>query len=70
MVIATRYYTGFRNREEESIKNWILEIQSWRFIPRVAQLREMAMELLQAKGDHKELSKNWVSGYLSCYLTL
>ena len=30
----------------------------------------MAVELLQAKGDHKELDKNWVSGYLSRHLTL
>ena len=56
--------------EEESIKNWVLEIQSWGFPPRVAQLREMAVELLQAKGDHKELGKNWVSGYLSRHPTL
>ncbi len=44
--------------EEEFIKSWVLEIQSWRFLPRVAQLREIAVELLQAKGDHKELGKN------------
>ena len=30
----------------------------------------MAVELLQAKGDHKELGKNWVSGYLSRHPTL
>ena len=53
------------SEEEESIKNWVLEIQSWGFPPRVAQLREMAVELLQAKGDYKELGKNWVSKYLS-----
>ena len=27
----------------------------------------MAVELLQAKGDYKELGKNWVSKYLSRY---
>ena len=54
--------------EEESIKNWVLEIQSWGFPPRVAQLREMAVELLQAKGNHKELSKSWVS-QSSSYIT-
>ncbi len=30
----------------------------------------MAVELLQAKGNHKKLSQNWVSGYLSRHLTL
>ena len=53
--------------EEESIKSWVLEIQSWGFPPRVAQLREMATELLQAKGDYRELEKNWVSAFLDRY---
>ena len=56
--------------EEESIKSWVLEIQSQGFPPRVAQLREMAEELLKAKGDYKELGKNWVSGFLNCHPTL
>ncbi len=50
--------------EEESIKSWVLEIQSWGFPPRVAQLREMATELLQAKGDYREL------GFLDRHPTL
>ena len=37
----------------------MLEIQSWGFPPRISQLREMAEELLQAKGDYKELGTNW-----------
>ncbi len=32
--------------EEESIQKWVLEIQSWGFPPRVAQLREMVNEFL------------------------
>ena len=44
--------------EEESIKSWVLEIQSWGFSPRIAQLQEMAQELLRAKRDYKELGKN------------
>lgn len=44
--------------EEESIENWVLEIQLWGFPPRIAQLQEMAKELLQAKGDYKELGIN------------
>ena len=56
--------------EEECIKIWVLEIQSWGFPPRVAQLREMSRELLRAKGDYKELGKNWVSGFLDRHPTL
>ncbi len=56
--------------EEESIKNWVLKIQSWGFSPRVAQLREMAVELLQAKSDHKEVGTNSVSGYPNRHPTL
>ena len=56
--------------EEESIKSWVLEIKSWGFPPRVAQLREMAKELLRAKDDYKELGKNWVSGFLDRHPTL
>ena len=39
--------------EEESIENWVLEIQSW----------GIAEELLQARGDYKELGINWTSGF-------
>lgn len=31
----------------------------------MAQLREMAEELLQARGDYKELGINWTSGFLA-----
>ena len=53
------------SEEEESIENWVLEIQSWGFSPRVAQLREMAEELLQARGDYKELGINCTPGFLT-----
>ena len=33
----------------------VLEIQSWGFPPRIFQLWEMAEELIQAKGDYKDL---------------
>lgn len=51
--------------EEESIQSWVLEIQSWGFTPRITQLREMAEELLQAKGDYKELGTNWLHDFSS-----
>ncbi len=44
--------------EEESLQTWVLQLQSWGFPPRIAQLREMAQELLRAKQDFKELGKN------------
>ncbi len=56
--------------EEKSIENWVLEIQSWIFLPRVAHLREMAEELLQMKSDYKELGKNWSSGFFSRHTIL
>ncbi len=56
--------------EKESIKNWVLEIQSWRFLRPVTQLQEMAKELLQARHDFKELGTNWTSKFLNCYPVL
>ena len=56
--------------EEDSITSWVLEIQTWEFPPRVAQLKEMGEELLQAKGDNKPLGKNWVQGFFSRHPTL
>ena len=57
--------------EEESIENWVPEIQSWGFPPVVAQLREMAEELSQARGDYKELEITLTSGFLtSLYVTI
>lgn len=44
-------------KEEESIQYWVKEIQSWGFPSRVAQLRDVDKELLQAKHDFNELSK-------------
>lgn len=42
---------------EDFIKSRVFEIQAWGFQPRVAQLREMGEELLQAEGDYKEQGK-------------
>ena len=50
--------------EEESLQSWVLQVQSWGFPPRIAQLREMAEELLRAKQDFKELGKNWSEEFL------
>ena len=53
------------HKEEEFLQSWVLQLQSWRFPPRIAQLRKMAEELLRAKQDFKELSQNWSEKLLS-----
>ncbi len=44
-------------KEDKSFESWVLHLQSWGFLPRITQLREMAKELLQAKQDFKKLGK-------------
>ena len=53
--------------EEKSLQSWVLQLQSWEFPPRIAQLREIAKELLQTKQDFKELCKNWSEKFLSLH---
>lgn len=50
--------------EEASRQNWVLQLQSWGFPPRIAQLCEIAQVLLRAKQDFKELGKNWSEKFL------
>ena len=56
--------------EEESLQSWVLQVQSWGFPPRIAQLCEMAEKLLRAKQDFKELGKNWSEKFLSRHSVL
>ncbi|KAH8799439.1 hypothetical protein F5884DRAFT_639933, partial [Xylogone sp. PMI_703] len=37
--------------EEEQMCNWVLQLESWGWPPRIDQLRHMAIELLVHKGD-------------------
>ena len=48
----------------------MLQLQSWGFPPRIAQLREMAEELLRAKQDFKELGKNLSEKFLGRHSVL
>ena len=41
--------------EEEALSDWMLLLASWGWPVRVEQLCGMACELLQAKGDTKDL---------------
>ena len=79
-VLKTTLYNRIKNRrdqvsyivlkqrltpeEEKSLQSWVLQLQSWGFLPQIAQLRKMAKELLRGKQDFKELGKNW-SGKIS-----
>ncbi len=58
------------SEEEESIKIWVLEVQSLIFPPRVAKLQKMTTEFLQAGGDYRDLGRNWVSEFFNFYSTL
>jgi hypothetical protein len=49
--------------EEESLVDWIKQLGVWGWPPRVLQLRKMAVELLQAKGDYKELGICWTDQF-------
>lgn len=49
----------------QSRHSWLLQLQSWGFSPRRAQLREMAEGLLRATRDFKELGKNWTEKFLN-----
>ena len=57
-------------KEEEHRQNWMLQLQSWGFPPRIAKLCKIAEELLRAKQDFKKLGKNWSEKFLSCHLVL
>jgi hypothetical protein len=50
--------------EEEALVDWILLLASWGWPARVEQLRGMTCELLQAKGDIKELGIHWTEQFL------
>jgi len=56
--------------EEEALQDWLLHLASWGWLLRIDQLRGMAMELLQCKGDTKELGIHWTSYFLQRYPAL
>lgn len=45
------------SRKQNSIQSWVLKIQAWRLLLRLAQLKEIEEELLQVKKDNKPLRK-------------
>lgn len=51
--------------EEAALLAWILRLQAWGWPPRVEQVRSMANELLNAKGDKDPIGKNWPKKFIS-----
>ena len=51
--------------EEASFVQWILQLASWGWPARISRVKQMAIEILQAKGDHQPLGINWVAKFLS-----
>lgn len=41
--------------EEESVKDWCIQLEKWGFPARIESLRMLVTTMLQAKGDHQEL---------------
>jgi hypothetical protein len=50
--------------EEQALVLWICQLQNWGWPAKVYQVRGMAQELLQAKGDTKELGIHWTEQFL------
>jgi hypothetical protein len=56
--------------EEDSLVEWIQLLEGWGHPPRIEQLRGMASELLQAKGDREPLGVHWHDKFLRRHLSL
>lgn len=41
--------------EEKSLENWVLQLQAYSWLSKMAQLWDIAHKLLQANDDYKEL---------------
>ena len=51
--------------EENALKNWLLQLCAWGWPAKIAQLRQMAIELLRARGNHTALGVNWQQHFLN-----
>ena len=50
--------------EEDALKDCVLQLYAWGWPAKVAQLRQMAMELLRARGNQTALGVNWQQHFL------
>ena len=46
------------------MKDCVLQLYAWGWPAKVAQLRQMAIELLRARGSHTALGVNWQQHFL------
>ena len=51
--------------EEESLRDWCIQLSKWGWPPRILQLRAMATELLRAKGSRELLGVHWQERFFS-----
>ena len=56
--------------EEEVLEEYCLQLEKWGSPTRISQLRHMAEELLQAKGQTQRTGKNWPGQFLKRHLIL
>jgi len=57
-------------REEDALKDWVLQMESSGDSPRIDQLRDVATVILRAKGDTKELGVHWTDSFFRRHLDL
>ena len=50
--------------EDDALKDCVLQLYAWGWPAKVAQLRQMAIELLRARGNHTALGVNWQQHFL------
>ena len=50
--------------EEDILRDWCTQLESWGWPARICQLRKMAEEMLQAKEDNAPLGVNWQEAFL------
>jgi len=50
--------------EESALVAWCKQMEAWGWPARISQLRKMAVELLEAKGDTEPLGINWHHAFL------
>ena len=52
------------------MKNWLLQLCAWGWPAKIAQLRQMAIELLRARENHTALGVNWQQHFLNLHSDL
>ena len=50
--------------EERCLVLWVQQLEAWGWLPRVEQLRRIAIEMLESKKDYNDLGINWTSPFL------